>query len=450
MFMLDKIEVYLENAVEYFSNTFMIPINWLQIAFLIAAFFVGWAVRRKMSPKLITKIDRSQLHFRIRQSLKNLVRLILPIVAVIIMGVFIQIHSNGGYDWDMHFASAITSLVVAWIVIRLAAQLIQNTFLRQTVALIAWFVAALNIIGVLDETSAALDSIGFSIGKSEITALAVIKAVFLIFALLYAALFTSTLTERRLAQVSSLTPASRVLISKIARVLLIIFALLIGVTAAGVDLSVLAVFSGALGLGIGFGLQKGVSNLFSGIMLLLDHSINPGDVIEIKDQAGADSTFGWVHHMGARYTEIVTRDNKSYLIPNEDFITQQVVNWSHGDTLVRIEVKFGVHYNSDPHKVVKVAAEAAARPERVVEEPKPVCWIIDFGDSSIDFTLRFWIKDAEKGVTNVKGQVYMALWDALKENDIQIPYPHREIYVHEVKEKPEVKEAKPETKKSST
>ena len=450
MFMLDKIEVYLENAVEYFSNTFMIPINWLQIVFLAAAFLAGWAVRRKMSPKLITKIDRSQLHFRIRQSLKNLVRLILPIVAVIIMGVFIQIHSNGDYGWDMHFASAITSLVVAWIVIRLAAQLIQNTFLRQTVALIAWFVAALNIIGVLDETSAALDSIGFSIGKSEITALAVIKAVFLIFALLYAALFTSTLTERRLAQVSSLTPASRVLISKIARVLLIIFALLIGVTAAGVDLSVLAVFSGALGLGIGFGLQKGVSNLFSGIMLLLDHSINPGDVIEIKDQAGADSTFGWVHHMGARYTEIVTRDNKSYLIPNEDFITQQVVNWSHGDTLVRIEVKFGVHYNSDPHKVVKVAAEAAARPERVVEEPKPVCWIIDFGDSSIDFTLRFWIKDAEKGVTNVKGQVYMALWDALKENDIQIPYPHREIYVHEVKEKPEVKEAKPETKKSST
>ena len=136
MFMLDKIEVYLENAVEYFSNTFMIPINWLQIAFLAAAFLTGWAVRRKMSPKLITKIDRSQLHFRISQSLKNMVRLILPIVAVIIMGVFIQIHSNGGYDWDMHFASAITSLVVAWIVIRLAAQLIQNTFLRQTVALI--------------------------------------------------------------------------------------------------------------------------------------------------------------------------------------------------------------------------------------------------------------------------------------------------------------------------
>tara|TARA_B100001179_G_scaffold231968_1_gene223337 strand:+ start:1639 stop:2985 length:1347 start_codon:yes stop_codon:yes gene_type:complete len=442
--MLDKIEVYLENAIEYFSTTFMVPINWLQIVFLAAAFLVGWAVRRKMSPKLITKIDRSQLHFRIRQSLKNLVRLILPIIAVVIMGVFIQIHNNGEYEWDMHFASAITSLVAAWIVIRLAAQIIQNTFLRQIVALIAWFVAALNIIGVLDETSIALDSIGFSIGKSEITALAVIKAVFLIFALLYAALFTSTLTERRLAQVSSLTPASRVLISKIARVLLIIFALLIGVTAAGVDLSVLAVFSGALGLGIGFGLQKGVSNLFSGIMLLLDHSINPGDVIEIKDQAGADSTFGWVHHMGARYTEIVTRDNKSYLIPNEDFITQQVVNWSHGDTLVRIEVKFGVHYNSDPHKVVQVAAEAATKPERVVEEPKPVCWIIDFGNSSIDFTLRFWIKDAEKGVTNVKGQVYMALWDALKENGIQIPYPHREIYVHEVKEKRSAEAVEPE------
>lgn len=429
---------YLSDTNDYFVRTFTVPENWLQIAVIIAALFIGWVARGRVAPKLIAWIDRSQFHFRIRQTLKNLTKLILPIIAILIIGVFVQLEANGVLDADMRFASAITSLLMAWVVIRTAAQLIQNTFMRQTVALIAWIIAALNIIGVLDETTNALDSFGFTIGDGRVTALAVIKAILLIFAMLYAAIFFSTLTERRLSRVSSLTPSSRVLISKIAKVVFITFALLIGVTTAGVDLGVLAVFSGALGLGIGFGLQKGVSNLFSGIMLLLDHSINPGDVIEIQGGAGGNqkSTFGWVHHMGARYTEIVTRDNKSFLIPNEDFITQQVVNWSHGDTLVRMEVEFGVHYNSDPHQVIQLAIEAAQKPERVVEDKAPVCWLTEFGDSSLNFTLRFWIKDAENGVTNVKGQVMIALWDAFKEHNIQIPYPHREVFIHEDRQTP--------------
>ena len=429
----DMFHTYIVETQSYFVRTFSVPENWLQIIVIVGALLVGWLARRRVAPKLIAWIDRSQFHFRIRQTFKNLTKLVLPIMAVLIIGIFVQLQANEVIDADMRFASAITSLLMAWIVIRTAAQLIQNTFVRQTVAMIAWIIAALNIIGVLDETTNALDSFGFTIGDGRVTALAVIKAILLIFAMLYAAIFFSTLTERRLSRVSSLTPSSRVLISKIAKVIFITFALLIGVTTAGVDLGVLAVFSGALGLGIGFGLQKGVSNLFSGIMLLLDHSINPGDVIEIQGAGGGDgkSTFGWVHHMGARYTEIVTRDNKSFLIPNEDFITQQVVNWSHGDTLVRIEIVFGVHYNSDPHEVTKLAIEASQRPERVVDDKTPVCWLTGFGDSSLDFTLRFWIKDAENGVTNVKGQVFMAIWDIFKENDIQIPYPHREVFIHE-------------------
>ncbi len=429
----EMFHTYTIETQSYFVRTFSVPENWLQIIVIVGALLVGWLARRRVAPKFIAWIDRSQFHFRIRQTFKNLTKLVLPITAVLIIGVFVQLQLNEVLTADMRLASAVTSLLMAWIVIRTAAQLIQNTFVRQTVAMIAWIIAALNIIGVLDETTNALDSFGFTIGDGRITALAVIKAILLIFAMLYAAMFLSTLTERRLSRVSSLTPSSRVLISKIAKVVFITFALLIGVTTAGVDLGVLAVFSGALGLGIGFGLQKGVSNLFSGIMLLLDHSINPGDVIEIQGAGGGDgkSTFGWVHHMGARYTEIVTRDNKSFLIPNEDFITQQVVNWSHGDTLVRIEIEFGVHYDSDPHEVTKLAIEASQRPERVVEDKTPVCWLTGFGDSSLDFTLRFWIKDAENGVTNVKGQVFMAIWDVFKENNVQIPYPHREVFIHE-------------------
>ena len=247
---------------------------------------------------------------------------------------------------------------------------------------------------------------------------------------MYFALFGASFADRKIKKINSLTRTTQVLISKVIRVTLIVFALLIGVTSAGLDLSLFAVFGGAIGLGIGFGLQKGISNLFSGMLLLIDKSIQPGDVIEIPDIG----TFGWVNHMAARYTEIVTRDNKSFLIPNEDFITQRVVNWSHGNSLIRLQVSIGVHYKSDPHLVKKIAEEATANAhDRIVKNPAPVCHLVEFGDSSLNFSLRFWIKDAEAGVTNIKGQVMLALWDAFKENDIEIPYPHREIYIHEKK-----------------
>lgn len=261
--------------------------------------------------------------------------------------------------------------------------------------------------------------------------------MFALFFLLYAAIFLASLLERRIQRTQGLTATSKVLINKIVRVTLVSLALLVGITTAGVDLSLLAVFGGAVGLGVGFGLQKGVSNLFSGMLLLLDKSIKPGDIIELE------GTFGWVDQMGARYTSIVTRDNKSFLVPNEDFITQQVVNWSHGNTLVRLEVEFGVDYRSDPHKVKDIAEKAAIAHERICEDPLPICHLVEFGDSSLNFKLRFWIKDAHKGVTNMREAVMLALWDAFKENDIAIPYPHREVYIHEVEKLP-VPEYKPE------
>jgi small-conductance mechanosensitive channel len=162
---------------------------------------------------------------------------------------------------------------------------------------------------------------------------------------------------------------------------------------------------------------------------LIDHSIKPGDVLELEN-----GTFGWVNNMAARYTEIITRDNKSFLIPNEEFITQRVVNWSHGDSLIRIEVKFGVHYKSNPHEIKALAEETAANASpRVCKDQTPVCHLTEFGDSSLNFKLRFWIKDAEQGLTNIRGEVMLALWDAFKENNIEIPYPHREVYMHDVK-----------------
>ncbi|PJB71969.1 MAG: mechanosensitive ion channel family protein [Alphaproteobacteria bacterium CG_4_9_14_3_um_filter_47_13] len=408
----------------------------LQLALIGVALLLGAAARKKLLPKVQPFIDKFGLHYRTKMIVNNVCRLIMQITAflIIMLGADIAGTDLAGHI-NMTFARAVMALLAAWVAIKLIVQFIENSAVRNLFAITIWTVAALGIFGILDETTDALDSLGITLGTFRLSALSIVKGILALFMLLYAALFLSGFLERKVQSATSLTISSRVLIGKIIRVTLVTFALLIGVTSAGIDLSLFAVFSGALGLGVGFGLQKGISNLFSGMMLLVDKSIKPGDVIELPG-VGGEGTFGWVEHMGARYTEIITRDNKSYLIPNEDFITKQVVNWSHGSTLIRIEVKFGVSYRHNPHEV-KAIAEAASVScdKRVVADPAPVCHLTAFGDSSLDFKLRFWIKDAEKGITNIRGAVMLALWDAFKENNIDIPYPHREVYIHEAVKK---------------
>jgi small-conductance mechanosensitive channel len=186
-------------------------------------------------------------------------------------------------------------------------------------------------------------------------------------------------------------------------------------------MSALAVFSGAVGVGVGFGLQKIVSNVVSGIILLADKSIKPGDVISVRD------SFGWVVTMGARYTSVNTRDGREILIPNEDLVTHEVINWSYSNEQVRLEVKFGVGYESDPHVVKALAAAVAAGLPRVLKDPPPVCHLVAFGESSLDFCLRFWIVDPAEGLTNLRSTVLLGLWDAFKREGIEIPFPQREM-----------------------
>ena len=216
-----------------------------------------------------------------------------------------------------------------------------------------------------------------------------------------------------------------VLFGKILKVGLIILAVLFAVSAAGVDLTTLTIFSGAIGVGLGFGLQKVVSNFISGVIILMDRSIKPGDTITVGE------TFGWIRELRARFVSVVTRDGREYLIPNEDFITERVVNWSFTDELVRLDIKFGVSYDSNPHHVSEVAINAAMEVPRVESARRPVCWITGFGESSIDFVLRFWIHDPQQGLTNVRGKVYLALWDAFKANAIDLPFPIRDVILRQ-------------------
>jgi len=418
---LEKLQT---DALSWFQAEIWTMDFGIQFILLAIAFACAFLIKNIIKPRLNDLINKLSIPFRLTEILYSSLKLIFPLLTILFIIIGTKLAMVSGAEISMRFAISISKILLAWVFIRVIAQFIEQRVVRNIIAFTVFAIVTLSIFGILDATMGALDALGFSMGEIRISALSVLKGLFLIFILLYGAVFTSKLFERKISQSRSLTPSSRVLISKITRVFLVVSALLIGITSAGIDLSLFAVFSGAVGLGVGFGLQKVISNLFSGMLLLLDQSIKPGDVIEL------DGTFGWVNHMGARYTELVTRDNKSYLVPNEEFITQQVINWSHGNTLVRVQTEFGVHYDSDPHEVRRLAIKAAAKPDRVVDSPSPVCHLVEFGDSSINFVLRYWIKDAEKGIVNTKGDVMLALWDILKENDIQIPYPHREVFVH--------------------
>ncbi len=428
MFKVPDLYEMTDHLILWFGNHFWTIDFLVEFLIILVAFILGSVTYRLSKKPTSQMIENSTLPLRFKRNLNHLKRLILPIVTLAFMFLGVMLASAEFFTLNLSFVTAFMKVLLAWIAIRSAVQFIGDPLVRNFFALSIWIVAALSIFGILEQTTQTLDAFGFSLGSFRLSALAVIKGIVSLFLLLYMATFISGFLERQVRRSRSLTRSSQVLISKIIRIALITFAFLIGVTSAGIDLSIFTIFSGAVGLGVGFGLQKVVSNLFSGLLLLVDKSITPGDVIELE----GSGTFGWVNHMGARYIEIITRDNKSYLIPNEEFVTQNVVNWSHGNKLIRLDTDFGVHYNSNPHDVIRIASKAAMVPDRVVEDPLPVCWITEFGDSSINFSLRFWIKDAESGVSNITGEVLLALWDAFKENGIEIPYPHREVFMHKV------------------
>ncbi|KUP91523.1 mechanosensitive ion channel family protein [Tritonibacter horizontis] len=322
-----------------------------------------------------------------------------------------------------YLIGAAAKLAAAWLAIALVSRFIANPSLRKFATWLMWGYATLAVFNLVDDAAAILDSVAFDIGNLHLSLLVVFKAVVLATAMLTIARAGAGLAERGLRRNEDLSPSMQVLAGKAVQVLLYGIAFTVVIRSIGFDLTGLAVLSGAVGVGIGFGLQKVVSNLVSGIIILMDRSIKPGDVISLGE------TFGWINALGARYVSVVTRDGKEYLIPNEDLITSQVVNWSHSNRFVRLDINFGTSYDDDPHKVRKVAIAAAMTVSRVLEQDgmRPVCHVVGFGDSSVDYILRFWISDPTGGLTNIRGNVFLALWDAFKAEGISIPFPQREV-----------------------
>jgi small-conductance mechanosensitive channel len=268
-----------------------------------------------------------------------------------------------------------------------------------------------------------LDNLAFTVGQLRISLYLVIKSFLVMTLFIWGARYLSTLTEHIIETSETLTPVVKVLISKLIRISFMTIAIVVGMGSLGIDLTAFAVFSGAIGVGIGFGLQKVVSNLISGIILLMDNSLKPGDVIEVGDK------YGWIEAMNARYVSIKVWDGTEQLIPNEDMITNKVINWSYTNNLILISVNFGVSYKSDLHLVRKLALDSLQNLERILTEPSAQCYLIEFGDSSVNFKLAFWINDPKNGLANIKSAVLFNLWDIFQANNIEIPFPQRDIHI---------------------
>ncbi len=317
------------------------------------------------------------------------------------------------------------SLLSVWVVIRFTSSYVGNRRLARWIALLAWSVAALNIVGLLEPTMTRLDAVGLTFGQTHITLLLVIKGLLTFAALVWGALTLGSVSERHIHNMTNLTPSLRVLIIKMVRIVLAIFALTLGLNALGIDLTSLAVLSGAIGVGIGFGLQKVVSNFISGIILLLDRSIKPGDVIHIGE------TYGWVNTLGARCVSLITRDGKEHLIPNELLITERVENWSYSNSDIRIHIPVGVSYDSDLRKALALMQEIAQANPRILQDKPINSLVTGFADSAVNLELRAWINDPANGIGNVTSDILLAIWDSFHTNNIKFPYPQMDVHLRE-------------------
>jgi small-conductance mechanosensitive channel len=415
--------------MEKISNLWASVYNWLDVWVLsygtltqFVLIGVFYAIANIIAKKVDRKLDKVAESQTI---VEHFDRLVEPLYAPIIFLIMIWLAIASGHYLDMpvYLFDIASSLVLAWVVIRLAASLVGKNATARFVAVAAWSIAALDIIQLLDPLIAILEGAAVDIGTTRLSLFDVIWGVSSIFIFIWLALFVARLIDVRLKKIDAITPSAQVLITKVVKIVFVSLAFLIALNSTGIDLTALAVFGGALGVGLGFGLQKVVSNFISGMILLLDHSIKPGDVVQIQD------TYGSINALNARYTSVITRDGTEYLIPNEDMITQQVINWSHTNSNIRRRIPVCVAYDSDVEKVMDILVKAAQKNNRVLKNPEPQSRLIGFGENGINLELRMWINDPQNGVRNIASEVLLEILKEFRSEGISLPFPQRVVHL---------------------
>src|SRR6266404_5910807 len=419
---LNEISEFLLSAARSVGAEVTSPWFYLQLGLILAgagiAYGAGAAVR--------ARIGTTSLAMGWPAPLRLFMRVLVGSASTAVFAVEITLARvvmlTSTWPSRSYLLSVAANLAFAWLIIRLVTSVIRNTFIVRLVSLSAWLVAALSILGQLEPTIDALDSVSIVLGGLRLTPLLLIKLGVLLIVALWLTNIASNFVESRITRSGDLTPSIQVLLVKMVRLGLMVFAVAAVLSAGGINLAALAIFSGAAGVGIGFGLQKIVANFVSGIILLADKSVKPGDLITIGDSTGR------INEIKTRYISVAAGDGREFLIPNEDLVTQKVVNWTYTDKNTLVKVLFSTNYDADPRLVCKLAIEIAAAAPRAIKNKPPNCILTEFAEAGMKFSLTFWIADPD-GMDNVKSDVMLSLWEAFKREGIRVPYPVREIRI---------------------
>ncbi len=398
------------------------PWFYLQLGIVLSGAGIAFAA----SAAVRARIDLTSLAMGWPGPLRQLLRVLLESITTVVFVVLMRIARTVMVLWTWpsrsYLLAVALKLAMAWLVIRLITSVIRSNFIVQIVSISAWLVAALSIIGQLDNVVDALDSVSVVLGGLRLTPLLVIKLGVLLLAVLWLTNIASNFVESRITRSTDLTPSIQVLLIKMVRMGLMILGVAIAISAVGINLSALAIFSGAAGVGIGLGLQRIVANFVAGIILLADKSVKPGDLVTIGDSSGRISA------MNTRYISVAAGDGREFLIPNEDLVTQKVTNWTYTDKNTLVKVNFGTNYDADPRVVCKLATEIAAEIPRTLKSKSPNCLLTEFTEAGMKFSLTCWIADPSY-MDSVKSEVMLALGEAFKREGIRVPYPVRELRV---------------------
>jgi small-conductance mechanosensitive channel len=413
---------FLQTTARSVGAEFTSPWFYLQLGLILAAAGVGYAAEAI----LLARFDTTSLMMRWPAPLRRLARVLIGSFSTLIFALCIiaarVVMAHSTWPSRSYLLVVAAKLAIAWLIIRLFTSVIRNAFLVKVISLSAWLVAALSIIGQLEPAIEMLDSVSVVLGGLRLSPLLVIELALLLIVALWLTNIASNFAESRINRSTDLTPSIQVLLVKMIRLSLMVVTVAIALSAVGINLSALAVFSGAVGVGIGIGLQKIVANFISGIILLADKSVKPGDLVTIGDSSGRISA------MKTRYVSVAAGDGREFLIPNEDLVTQKVTNWTYTDKNTLVKVNFATNYDADPRRVCKLAIEIAAAAPRAIKSRTPNCILVEFAEAGMKFSLTFWIADPD-GMDNVKSDVMLALWEAFKRESIRVPYPVREIRV---------------------
>ena len=430
---MNEIWLHLQAFFEILSTrNVLIEVGVLAVCLLLAGMVGLELSRRNQRQPNKPPMGLSWRHFGTQGNV-----VVTPIIVALVL-VMIANSTLLAAHFDVTLLGAAARLILAYIVVRsavlvFAASLGNKSWIQNwenRIALLIWLAIAAEYLGWLDPIIATLDSLGVAAGKSRITVWSVLKLLFTLTLFMLVAAWISRWVERRVKQLSSVAMSTRIGIAKFSNAFLIALSILIGLNAAGVDLTALTVLTGAVGLGLGFGLQSIAANFVSGFVLLMDRSIKPGDVISLSGQSGTSTeNFGWVQELRGRYVVVRDRDGVEMLVPNQQLISNAVINWSYTDPRIRLKLPVRISYRDDPELALKILLEACDGQARVLRDPAPVSRLMHFSDSGIELELRFWISDPQEGVNNVRSEVNRAIWRLFKEHQITIPMAQREIIV---------------------